>query len=240
MVVRSSGAGSVFGYNYTDDSWDANNPTWVEVGLNASHMAGPHHVLFEGNYSPNADSDYTHGNAIDLTFFRNWLSGQRKDFTDANRRTIGLGYGSWWDSFVGNVLGRSGQMSGWVYNAPAMTGDNANWGSADIWLLGYDPERWGMYADPQVLNTVIRGGNFDYLTNTVHWESLAQQTLPSSLYLTAAPAFFGPNPWPWVDPLGSTMLNVLPAKLRYDAGTPNLTTGGATPPLPPTNLRIIQ
>ena len=109
VVVRSCGAGSVFGYNYTDDSWDFDSPTWVEVGLNASHMAGPHHVLFEGNYSPNLDSDYTHGNAIDLTFFRNWLSGQRRSFTDtANVRAVGLAYGSWWDSVIGNVLGRPG------------------------------------------------------------------------------------------------------------------------------------
>ncbi len=41
MVVRSSGAGSVFGYNYADDAWDFDKPGWVEVGLNASHMAGP-------------------------------------------------------------------------------------------------------------------------------------------------------------------------------------------------------
>jgi len=83
-------------------------------------MAGPHHALFEGNYSPNADSDFTHGNAIDLTFYRNWLSGQRKSFVDSsNVRTVGLAYGSLWDSFVGNVLGRSGRMTGWVYDDPA-------------------------------------------------------------------------------------------------------------------------
>src|SRR5262249_41831163 len=82
MVDRSSGAGSVFGYNYTDEAWDYTSPIWVEVGINASHMAGPHHILFEGNYSFNADSDYTHGNAIYLTFLRNWLSGFRRDFTD--------------------------------------------------------------------------------------------------------------------------------------------------------------
>ena len=91
MVFRSSGAGSVVAYNYADNSWDFDTPTWVEVGLNASHMAGPHHVLFEGNYSQNFDSDYTHGNAIYLTVFRNWLSGQRRSFTDAgNIRTSDL------------------------------------------------------------------------------------------------------------------------------------------------------
>ena len=101
-------------YNYTDDGWIYGTDDWIEVGINASHMAGPHHVLFEGNYSFNADSDYTHGNAIYMTFFRNWLSGQRRDFPDScNNRTVGLAYGSWWDSFIGNVLGRSGQMAGW-------------------------------------------------------------------------------------------------------------------------------
>ena len=82
MVFRSSGAGSVVAYNYADNSFDFDSPTWVEVGINASHMAGPHHVLFEGNLSHNADSDYTHGNAIYLTFFRNYLTGQRQHFID--------------------------------------------------------------------------------------------------------------------------------------------------------------
>jgi hypothetical protein len=233
IVARSSGAGSVFGYNHTDDSWDFDSPIWVEVGLNASHMAGPHHMLFEGNYSPNADSDYTHGNAIDLTFFRNWLSGQRKSFTDQqNMRAVGLAYGSWWDSFVGNVLGRSGQMSGWLYDDLAMTGNNAGWGDNDIWKIGYDPERWGMFADPLTLSTLIRGGNYDYLTNSVHWESLTQQTLPASLYLTGKPPFFGNNQWPWVDPTGSTPLYALPATQRYNA----ILAGGNGAPSAPTGL----
>ena len=236
MVFRSSGAGSVVAYNYADDSWDADNPMWVEVGLNASHMAGPHHVLFEGNYSQNFDSDYTHGNAIYLTVFRNWLSGKRRDFGDTvaggygNIRTIGLAYGSWWDSFVGNVLGRSGQMSGWHYTDPSMncdalgsncSGNVANWIDPDIWKLGYDPERWNMVPDPQTLATVIRDGNYDFLTNSQRWHTTPGGfTIPNSMYLTSTPAFFGSNPWPWVNPTTGT-INTLPAKARYDAGTPN-------------------
>lgn len=232
MVMRSSGAGSVVAYNYADDSWDYDNPTWVEVGLNASHMAGPHHVLFEGNYSQNFDSDYTHGNAIYLTVFRNWLTGQRRDFTDSsNIRTVGLAYGSWWDSFVGNVLGRSGQMTGWNYTDRAMSCDsrgdncsanNGNWGDSDIWKLGYDPERWNMYPDAKTLQTVIRDGNYDFLTNSQRWHSTpAGFTIPSSLYLTSKPAFFGSNAWPWVNP-SNGQIGTLPAKARFDAGTPNV------------------
>ncbi len=225
MVFRSSGAGSVVGYNYADDSFDFDTPSWVEVGLNASHMAGPHHVLFEGNLAHNADSDYTHGNAIYLTFFRNHLTGQRRSFTDEGGvRAIGLAYGSWWDSFIGNVMGRPGQMAGWSYENPAMKTNTAAWGSGgagSIWILGYDPERWEMAPDPKTLTTVIRGGNFDYLTNQVVWTSgLPAQTLPASLYLRAKPSFFGNYQWPWVDPTGATKLHTLPAKARLDAGTP--------------------
>jgi hypothetical protein len=228
MVFRSSGAGSVVAYNYADNSWDFDTPTWVEVGLNASHMAGPHHVLFEGNYSQNFDSDYTHGNAIYLTVFRNWLSGQRRSFTDqGNIRTVGLAYGSWWDTFIGNVLGRPGQMSGWHYTDPAMscdangnncTGNNAGWKDPDVWKLGYDPERWGMNPDPQTLSTVVRDGNYDYLTNSQRWHTTAGGfAIPNSMYLKSKPAFFGSNPWPWVDPTtGAT--HILPAKARFDAG----------------------
>ena len=40
------------------------------------------------------------------------------------------------------------------------------------------------------------------------------------MYLAAKPAFFGSNPWPWIDPTTGTT-HTLPAKARYDAGTPN-------------------
>ena len=99
-------------------------------------------------------------------------------------------------------MGRSGQMTGWDYDDPSMTTNTAVWGSGgigSIWMLGYDPERWKMVPDPKTLSTVIRGGNFDYLTNEVVWtSSLQAQTLPASLYLSAKPGFFGNYQWPWV------------------------------------------
>ena len=80
MVFRSAGAGSVVGYNYADMGYINTNGAWIEAGLNASHMAGPHHVLFEGNYGQNAESDNTHGSSVYLTFFRNHLRGVRAPF----------------------------------------------------------------------------------------------------------------------------------------------------------------
>jgi hypothetical protein len=229
MVALSAGAGSVVGYNYMDMGYINYNGGWIETGLNASHMLGPHHVLFEGNYAFNADSDDTHGNSIYHTFFRNQLRGIRAPFTNQNggamiddatqshngpKRCAGLMAYSYWMSFVGNVLGASGEMGGWVYE----TTWTANYKPA-IWMLG-----WDRVTDTQVSATALRHGNFDYVTKTVKWDpAINNHTLPKSLYLTRKPAFFDAGSgytWPWVDPVGATKLYVLPAKARYDAGTP--------------------
>src|SRR5262249_8406059 len=122
MVARASGAGSVVAYNYMDDGWISYATTFQEIGLNASHMAGPHHVLFEGNWGFNGDSDYTHGSSQYMTFFRNYLTGQRGSWTGTDDNSRAAGVSSWAKafSFVGNVLGRLGQMAGWNYTDPMM------------------------------------------------------------------------------------------------------------------------
>jgi len=240
IVARSAGAGSVVGYNYMDDGFISYQPDWVEVGLNASHGVGSHHVLFEGNESFNYDSDNEHGNAIYMTVFRNHLSGFRRSFTGmGNGRAAGLNYGSWWHSFIGNVLGIDGRMGGWIYeqlgtHAP----DDPFGGSPAIWKFGYQNAVWEQAADPKVLSTVLRDGNFDFLTNTVRWDRPAQ-ALPPSLYLTAKPAFFGNNPWPWVNPTDAVKLGVLPARQRYDSGQTGV-PAGTTPPARPEALRIVK
>jgi hypothetical protein len=224
MVARSAGAGSVVGYNYVDNAFIGNYPGWVEVGLNGSHMVGSHHMLFEGNLSFNYDSDDTWGGAIAMTVFRNHLTGHRRDFPDVdNVRAVGLMFGSWWHTFVGNVLGEPGRMDGWMYEDPGDgTYGNASsrWGRLSIWKLGYAPGAWGQLPDPKVRSTVVRDGNFDYLTNAVKWDH-EPQAIPNSLYLTAKPAFFGDLPWPWVNPTGTTKVSTLPARARFDLMVPS-------------------
>jgi hypothetical protein len=116
-------------------------------------------------------------------------------------------------SFIGNVLGVERQMKGWVYEKSSVHG------KPSIWMLG-----WDVSTDPRVSATTLRHGNFDYVTNTVVWDpGIASHALPNSLYLTRKPAFFdagGGYNWPWVDPVGETKVYELPAKARYDAGTP--------------------
>jgi hypothetical protein len=231
MVARAAGAGSVVAYNYMDDGFISGSDGWVEIGLNASHLTGPHHVLFEGNWGFNADSDQTHGNSIYMTYFRNWLTGYRTKSTDYLNKTVvddmsdccspmraaGAHAYAYWFSFIGNILGTPGQMSGWHYNC--MSAKNSI-PSACIWDLGWvDISPQG--NDQNVAATAIQDGNYDFLTNSAVWSgSDTTHTLPNSLYLGAAPAFFGSKQWPWTDPLTGTVYT-LPAKARYDAGTPN-------------------
>jgi hypothetical protein len=220
----------VVGYNYMDMGYINGIPGWIEVGINASHMAGPHHVLFEGNHSFNADSDTTHGNSIYHTFYRNYLTGIRAPFdnqaggriddatqaSNGPRRTVGLQFYTYWMSFVGNVMGIPGAMGGWAYETRFTKGPG-------IWMLGW--EGFQPYpVDPKVAETTLRHGNFDYVTEDVHWDpAIAARELPRSLYHTTRPAFFSAGSgyaWPWVDPTGEIKVHVLPAKARYDAGTP--------------------
>ena len=101
------------------------------------------------------------------------------------------------------------------------TGNNASLGWSVIWRLGYDPTHWLMNPDQKTLATVIRDGNYDFLTNSQRWHTTpAGFAIPNSMYLTSTPAFFGSNPWPWVNPATGAQ-TALPAKARFDAATPN-------------------
>jgi hypothetical protein len=233
LVTRGAGSGSVVGYNYMDDGHIGSSPGWQEMGLGASHYVGSHHVLFEGNWGYNADNDKTHGNSNTHTYFRNLLRGKRTSYSDGSGngsvRCAGVTDTTYHMSFVGNVLGAPGQMAGWSYESGSSPS-----GASGIWKIGWDD--WAPYpSDPLSLSTTIRDGNYDYLTNQVHWHGLGgsgaangltpppADQLPFSLYLTSAPAFFAAGSgytWPWIDATGVTKAFTLPAKARYDAGTP--------------------
>src|SRR4051812_24948916 len=59
----------------------------------------------------------------------------------------------------------------------------------------------------------LRHGNYDYATASITWDpGISEHTMPSSLYLTAKPAFFGTYTWPWVQPEGATKVYSLPAR----------------------------
>jgi hypothetical protein len=236
MTARAGGAGSVVSYNYQDDTmYDAESGTgdyWVDIGLNASHYSGPHHVLFEGNWGDNLDNDHTHGNSMYITFFRNQGTGLRTPFTDPSLNKAvndfqGIGYCgpsscqhapaplraagpmayNYWFGFVGNVLGLAGQTTaanGWSYQG--------EWSGNRMFMIGWNDGPGGQ--DPHLTGAagsyIFRHGNYDYVNGSiVDWASGFSQTLPNSFYLSSAPSFFSAGAsctysWPWVTPNGST------------------------------------
>lgn len=231
MVGRSAGAGSVTAYNYMDMGFIGGAGAWQEAGLNNSHMVGSHHMLFEGNYAFNIDSDQTHGNAVYNTFFRNHTTGFRAKFkdyladavvddvrqqnTNGPLRTASAHAYSYWNNFVGNVLGVRHRMDGFIYGDEVLS--NGDW-PPQIFMMGWDDQPNQVY-DAQAIATNHVDGNYDYKTHSVKWAD-KKHVLPKSLFLTKAPAFFAGFVWPWVDSTGSTKLSTLPAKARYDAGQP--------------------
>jgi hypothetical protein len=225
MVMEAAGGGNVVSYNYMDDGLIDYHPGWTESGINASHMASTHFALFEGNQSFNYDAENVWGSPIYITVFRNHLTGKRRSAPplklphDEFRRAISLWEGAWWHTLVGNVLGYTGmnpgpRASSFEYEDVYPWNDDPS----PLWRIGIGKD-WGP-PDSKVAATLVRGGNYDYATGLVHWENIREQELPKSLYLASKPAFFGANVWPWVDPTGPTKLYTLPARARFDAGTP--------------------
>ena len=243
MVARAGGAGSVVSYNYVDDQmYDAESGIgdyWLDMDINASHFSGPHHVLFEGNWGDNLDSDNTHGNATYMTFFRNESTGMRTPFTDpsidkAVDDFTGVGYAcssgpsscflnapgplratgpmayNYWFAFVGNTLGLAGETT--AANGWTYKGD---WNGKRIYMLGWNAGNGGQ--DPYLNGThgsyIFINGNYDYVTGKVTWAG-SPIALPNSFYLSSEPAFFlagSGYPWPWVTPTGSSPLATGPS-----------------------------
>lgn len=182
LVVNAAGAGSVLAYNRIDDTYIGNLDGWQEVGLNASHFGGSHHVLLEGNIAPNLDSDDTHGTSWAVTAYRNTLTGRRSGFTDThNVRAVGAMAGTRDLTLWGNVLGEAG-LTGWtVADGPVFSPT-----SRAIFRIGYAPGEWGQAADPVTVSTLVELGNYDHVTRGARtpWTG----AWPVSLFLDALPA----------------------------------------------------
>jgi len=266
-VSQQAGAGSVVAYNFMDQAFICCNNTnpadgndgWVENGLNNAHYPGSHHALFEGNLTHQMGEDDTHGNAIYNTYLRNWSQGIRlptwvnaydgATIDDLNASPQGTPFPrtpaqtqlyTYYESFIANVLGYPGYSTaahGWTYlttnGGPSIfalgEGFQSGNNGPDV-VAGFDTNGQG--------GTTIAHGNYDYLQNTVTWDTnISDHSIPSSFFLTGAPPFFGASgtnctyPWPWVTPTGSSQVQAptgsgctatsgLPAKARFDAGTP--------------------
>ena len=91
-----------------------------------------------------------------------------------------------------------------------------------MWSIGGQQTSGGWYWFATTHETILRDGNWDWVTQSQRWHGIGgavgegtPKTIPDSLYLSAKPAFFGSNPWPWVDPVTGAVYT-LPAKARFE------------------------
>lgn len=209
MVIKEGAAGNVFGYNYSVASYQGEN--WLAADMNA-HGAHSHMNLFEGNKGAKIYADFTHGSSSYNMFLRNHSQRVSSALNNTNAlRAVDIEKVQYYYSFFGNVLGSIGQ----TWTAFEDNGTRASNGKY-VYTWGYPSDGAGTSTDPQSKTTTIRHGNFDYFTQTVIWDStIANQTIPNSLYLDSRPAWFGDFTWPAIGPDAAGFTTLLPAEERY-------------------------
>ncbi len=231
IALNATGGGNVIAYNYVDQAVLWNSPGWQENAIDDSHANFTHHDLIEGNWTPNLGGDTTHGNSGWHTHLRNYANGVNSSGgMTANLRAVGMDGWTHFHAYIGNVLN-----GGTVYQTTP-----SSQGGRPVYQLGNNSGNCGCWDNGYAAAHIYRDGNWDNVNNGVVWAAGAR-TIPASFYLVSKPAFFGSYAWPWVDPTAATAtarVGTLPAKARYDAGTPFAPPpGGALPA--PTNLRVV-
>jgi len=210
-AFEGGGAGTVIGYNYFLNPYDGDYSTTSQDM--SYHGAHPYMVLWEGNIGYQVAPDNTWGSSSHSTYFRNHVTNKADIATDWLEWVMDIEAKSTYHNFIGNILGYSG-MTGYVYDAGNNCGLNKviwRWGCID-----QDGSNTGRSNTPK--NTALVHGNFDYVTNSVIWNSsISDHNLPNSYYLSSKPAFFGSLPWPSIGPDLSPMVGTIPAKIRYGA-----------------------
>jgi len=216
VVLGSAGPGNVVAYNFGDVMWERNYPNtnWLMADFSANHCAHPYMNLFEGNVGTQFSADDIHGSSSHQTYFRNAMDARHEGIvTEGNVFEVALAAHNRYMSFVGNVFGVAGDTGDYE-------GVNNCGGGPAIYKIGW-PSDCGLgdeSIDPEVRGTLIRHGNFDYITNTTVWDpAILEQTLPASFYLDGKPAFFGDRPWPAIGPDLTPMHSTIPAEERFGA-----------------------
>jgi hypothetical protein len=209
ISFEASGGGNVVAYNYVDDPILGQDPAWQMTDID-THCSWPHMELVEGNWVGRIMPENTHGASGYLTLFRNRATGVHLTLPNTgNLGAIVINGGAYYINVLGNVLWTEGLKG--IY-------EDTSCGDDSPYRIGFEVDGNICGKDPRVLQTLLRHGNYDYVTKTTVWDpKIASKELPPSLYLTAKPAFFGDNPWPLVDSARMPMVGVLPAKARFDA-----------------------
>lgn len=229
MAANDPEVGSVYAYNYVDDSYYSPGPQ--------AHNSGDLLNLAEGNDIGSWFNDSIHGTHYFWTFLRNFFSGTTHNTTGVSS------YGGlvvWSHNRFHNVLGNVFGSSAYTTYQASETADCFNC----VYALGFAGTHGCptgcLGNDASTRTSMFRWGNYDNVTGTIRWNTgevpsgitnylnpvPATQTVPSSLYLSAKPTWFGSIPWPPTGPdvTGGNLstntgshTNKIPARVCFEA-----------------------
>jgi hypothetical protein len=223
-ILIDDSIGNVVSYNYIGNT-KFRTVNWLQATI-GSHSAHPMMNLFEGNVGSVFRSDFIHGSASHFTIFRNRFTGWESDAVNQNNSAITIHSWNRYFNVVGNVLGTAGKSTNYSLVS-------ANFNTWNIYWLGY---AGALSVDDVTTSSLLRHGNYDFVTNSTIWDpAIADHTLPTSLYLSAEPSWFGSTPWPPIGPDVAGLSNKIPAQICFERGEmPGcLISGGGSSPLFP-------
>ena len=237
-IVLSCGAtGNVIAYNYAGSHPNAKpNQCSSSVSAHATHSKMN---LVEGNVGIKFAADWYWGTHSHNTLVRNWFKGKQPGNT-ANLRSIILDWHNPYYNAVGNVLGYEGITNDvqtcWKER---ISPDYCAYTQEYVaWRIGYRTggDSGGVSPDPNVLGTLLRHGNYDYVSCQTDWDpGISDTNLPASYYLAAKPAWWNSSPWPPIGPDVHELHHPIPAMERFEA-----LQAARRKPAPPTLLREVS
>ena len=162
---------------------------------------------------------------------------------------VGNVIGNSGQSLIGYIGYQGLTQTAWAYeNLDGLQGGSGvPLTTVPIYYVGADQafsELGGPWSyQPNTYKNILRQGNWDWFSSAQKWHGLGgsdeyggnpsapHPSIPNSLYLTSIgggqPVFWtnyinahGATAWPWVNPANG-VVTILPAKARFDAGTPN-------------------
>jgi hypothetical protein len=219
IEINSGSGGNVIAYNFMEDNYTDSG--LMGVSFDCNHGAHTCMELYEGNVGSMFQSDGYYGSASHITLFRNRFHGTNPALT-LNSKCVDLDRWSLYFNVLGNVLGTAGVSV--LYDPTDSFGQE----TAVIYRLGFPhmgnnsfhdfrpPSTASDALDNRVRSTLIRHGNYDYVTKETAWDShISDHTLPASLYLSDKPPWFGDLPWPAIGPDRTPMAGTIPAQARF-------------------------
>lgn len=243
LLLDQGCSGNVFGYNYmTNMIYPGIN---LAEGCETTHGAHPTMNLFEGNYGTQIGHDYIHGSSSHNTHFRERMIGYepgKQSYTYA----VSVQGTNFYQNFVGCVFGTAGFHKNYEFNVQFVP--NAYPPNAIYWMgvytIGGSPAAGSMLGS----QLQFRHGNYDVADNSIVWNpSVADHTIPPSMYLTSKPSWFGSLAWPPIDPFNpsAAVVTNLPAGYRFVFNSTPSGAVGSNPQPPsrppaPTNLHLLN